>query len=258
MRMLALEEEPRNKVLLRLLYYSGLRVSEIAALSWRDLQPRTEGGQVTVFGKGGKTRAVLLPATIWRELEQFREGSAPEAPRVSRHAAVVATRMSRRSSGLCGKPRSARASTGRCRRTGYDTATRRTRSSAEPPSTWCRQHSDTPALRQQAAICTRGPRTARRSTWWSDCLSLDADARQRGAGDRFDVRRSLLRQRRRRRAEARGLPCLQITDERVGSAQQLPLRTEVQDVDANLRSCHRAVVSHLAHLVRKESVWLCR
>jgi site-specific recombinase XerC len=29
-----------------------MRVSEIAALTWRDLQPRTDDGQVTVFGKG--------------------------------------------------------------------------------------------------------------------------------------------------------------------------------------------------------------
>jgi integrase len=36
--------------LLRLLHIAGLRVSEIAELKWRDLQPRTDGGRVTVFG----------------------------------------------------------------------------------------------------------------------------------------------------------------------------------------------------------------
>jgi integrase/recombinase XerD len=74
-RLLALEPNRRNQVLLRLLYYAGLRVSEIAGLSWRDLQPRTDGGQVTVFGKGSKTRVVLLPNTIWRELLRFRQGA---------------------------------------------------------------------------------------------------------------------------------------------------------------------------------------
>jgi integrase/recombinase XerD len=63
-RMLALEPDRRNQLLLRLLYIAGVRVSEIASLTWRDLQPRTDGGQVTVFGKGSKTRVVLLPATI--------------------------------------------------------------------------------------------------------------------------------------------------------------------------------------------------
>jgi hypothetical protein len=30
-------------------------VSELVALKWRDCQPRGDGGQITVFGKGGKT-----------------------------------------------------------------------------------------------------------------------------------------------------------------------------------------------------------
>lgn len=78
--MLALEPGRRNQVLLRLLYIAGLRVSEIAALSWRDLQPRTDGGQVTVFGKGSKTRVVLLPNAIWRALVRFRHGASMDAP----------------------------------------------------------------------------------------------------------------------------------------------------------------------------------
>ena len=80
MRILALEPNRRNQVLLRLLYIAGLRVSEIADLIWRDLQPRTDGGQVTVFGKGSKTRAVLLPSSIWRELLRFRRGAGLDAP----------------------------------------------------------------------------------------------------------------------------------------------------------------------------------
>lgn len=79
-RMLALESNRRNQVLLRVLYIAGLRVSEIAALKWRDLQARTDGGQVTVFGKGGKTRVVLLPSAIWRELLRFRQGARLDAP----------------------------------------------------------------------------------------------------------------------------------------------------------------------------------
>jgi integrase/recombinase XerD len=53
---------------------------EIAGLTWRDLQPRTDGGQVTVFGKGDKTRVVLLPSAIWRELLRFRQGAGLDAP----------------------------------------------------------------------------------------------------------------------------------------------------------------------------------
>jgi len=78
-RLLALEPDRRNQLLLRLLYIAGVRVSEIAALTWRDLQPRSEGGQVTVFGKGSKTRTVLLPSAIWRELLRFRQHAALDA-----------------------------------------------------------------------------------------------------------------------------------------------------------------------------------
>ena len=46
----------RDQLLLRLLYMSGVRVSELAQLKWCDLMPRAEAGQITVFGKGGKTR----------------------------------------------------------------------------------------------------------------------------------------------------------------------------------------------------------
>jgi integrase/recombinase XerD len=80
LRILALEPDRRNQVLLRLLYIAGLRVSEIADLVWRDLQPRTDGGQVNVFGKGSKTRTVLLPTSIWRELLRFRQHAALDAP----------------------------------------------------------------------------------------------------------------------------------------------------------------------------------
>nr|WP_294567163.1 tyrosine-type recombinase/integrase [uncultured Rhodopila sp.] len=78
-QMLALERHPRNRPILRLLYLGGLRISELCALKGRDLQPRDDSGQVTVFGKGGKTRAVLLKPSIWRELAALR-GSDPDQP----------------------------------------------------------------------------------------------------------------------------------------------------------------------------------
>jgi integrase/recombinase XerD len=67
-RMIALEPDPRNRVLLSLLYTAGLRVSEACRLCWRNLRPRGSAGQITVCGKGGKTRSVLLPAAMWQDL----------------------------------------------------------------------------------------------------------------------------------------------------------------------------------------------
>lgn len=64
-RVLALEPDLRNRVMLRLCYAAGLRVSELVGLKWRDVQPRCGGhDQITVHGKGGKTRAIVLPASV--------------------------------------------------------------------------------------------------------------------------------------------------------------------------------------------------
>lgn len=67
---------PRNHALLLLLYGGGLRVAEAAGLCWRDLAPRVVGGQVTLFGKGARTRTVLLPASMFEPLLALR-GDAP-------------------------------------------------------------------------------------------------------------------------------------------------------------------------------------
>jgi integrase/recombinase XerD len=79
-RLLALEANPRNHALLRLLYAGALRVSELCALTWRDLRPRDDAGQVTVFGKGGRTRAVLLTPGVWAELVALRNGAGEADP----------------------------------------------------------------------------------------------------------------------------------------------------------------------------------
>ena len=74
------ETEPRNRALLRLLYYGGLRVSELCALKWKNLAMRDNKGQVTVYGKGGKTRTVLMPASLWVELMRLRGDAELGAP----------------------------------------------------------------------------------------------------------------------------------------------------------------------------------
>jgi site-specific recombinase XerD len=79
--MIALEPNDRNRALIRTLYIGGLRVSEVSALCWRDLVARGEGeGQVTIFGKGSKTRVVLLPASLWQELLSLRGDDQQDDP----------------------------------------------------------------------------------------------------------------------------------------------------------------------------------
>lgn len=80
MTMIALEPVHRNKLLLRFLYISGARVSELTELSWRDLKPAGDRGQVTLFGKGGKTRIVALPPDLFRQLIAFRCDAPVDAP----------------------------------------------------------------------------------------------------------------------------------------------------------------------------------
>ena len=95
-RILELETDLRNGVLLRLFYASGARVSELAHLIWGALMDRgTDGGrpvgQVTLLGKGQKTRTVLLSSDTWAEILEHYE-SEKAAGFGSRHDAVFRSR----------------------------------------------------------------------------------------------------------------------------------------------------------------------
>jgi integrase/recombinase XerD len=79
-QLLLVAQRPRDHVLLHLLYTGGLRVSEACRLRWRNLSPRGEAGQITVMGKGGRTRAVALPPELWTALNQLRKGAGNESP----------------------------------------------------------------------------------------------------------------------------------------------------------------------------------
>ena len=79
-RMLSLEPGERNRAILTLLYASGVRVSELCGLRWRDVHSNGDSAQVTVFGKGGKTRAIRLPVSVWQQLTRLRgedDGAQP-------------------------------------------------------------------------------------------------------------------------------------------------------------------------------------
>ncbi|HYW48246.1 MAG TPA: tyrosine-type recombinase/integrase [Bryobacteraceae bacterium] len=79
-RLLSAETHPRDHILLNLLYFAGLRVSEACSLRWRNLHARGDTGQVTVFGKNGRTRAIPLPAAVWSDLAALRGAAGAEDP----------------------------------------------------------------------------------------------------------------------------------------------------------------------------------
>lgn len=80
-RMIILEPNLRNKLILKVLYAGGLRASELCHLKWRDIQQCSDGCiQITVFGKGGKTRFVKMTAQLSRDLLNFRGDADLEAP----------------------------------------------------------------------------------------------------------------------------------------------------------------------------------
>ena len=78
--MIALERQPRNSLMLTLLYATGVRVSELCGMKWGDTCARNDGGQVSVFGKGSKTRAIRIPARVWAKLIALRRDAVGDSP----------------------------------------------------------------------------------------------------------------------------------------------------------------------------------
>jgi integrase/recombinase XerD len=55
---------PLHHALLKFLYLTGARISEVLGLRWRDLRQFGEGGEAHILGKGGKRRTVYLSAEL--------------------------------------------------------------------------------------------------------------------------------------------------------------------------------------------------
>jgi site-specific recombinase XerD len=70
----------RDRILLQVAYAGGLRVSEIVGLSWSDIIERDKGVQLSVAGKGGYVRQVLLPELVSRSLLALRGDAGTNDP----------------------------------------------------------------------------------------------------------------------------------------------------------------------------------
>jgi integrase/recombinase XerC len=67
----------RDRAILELFYSSGLRLSELCALRWRDLD--LGDGLVSVLGKGGKQRSVPVGSHARKALDDWRRESQGQA-----------------------------------------------------------------------------------------------------------------------------------------------------------------------------------
>ena len=68
-QIIKIAPSPKSKLIIRLMYTTGLRVSEAVSLRRQDIDFQT--GRAKLKGKGKKTRQILLPQTILAELKSF-------------------------------------------------------------------------------------------------------------------------------------------------------------------------------------------
>lgn len=73
-------QTPREVALVRTLYSSAGRVSEVLALRWRDVTPRDNGGALLYIahGKGDKDRKPGINAATYAALLRLREGASED------------------------------------------------------------------------------------------------------------------------------------------------------------------------------------
>jgi site-specific recombinase XerD len=109
-QLIAAERNPRNQLLLRVIFYSGARVSEAIGLQWRHVKLNKEGGQLTLFGKGSETRVVVVPYGIYQALmaEKERIGGqendyvfpSQKSPQLSRYQVFRIVKKAAKKAGL--------------------------------------------------------------------------------------------------------------------------------------------------------------
>lgn len=79
--MIALTTNVRDRLLIRFLYTTAARVGEVESLKWKDIKPNRDGkGQVTLFGKGDKTRVIVIPEGLYQDLVKFGGSENADSP----------------------------------------------------------------------------------------------------------------------------------------------------------------------------------
>ena len=84
-RLIANAAPGRDRVFIRFLYATGMRVSEAIGLEWKHFRLQGPDCYATFAGKGGKTRTVRVKPAIWDAVQRHCPGEAGPFP-FSRYA----------------------------------------------------------------------------------------------------------------------------------------------------------------------------
>lgn len=61
----------RDKVMVKTLYFLGLRVSELINIKWTDFHQVGDNIELSVIGKGNKLRIIAMPQWLYKEIESL-------------------------------------------------------------------------------------------------------------------------------------------------------------------------------------------
>lgn len=64
--------DPEKRLIIQILYITGIRAAEICQLRWKDVQRTNDAGEMLIYAKGGKTRKIRIPPRLWLELQEFK------------------------------------------------------------------------------------------------------------------------------------------------------------------------------------------
>jgi integrase/recombinase XerD len=70
-RLILIEKNLRNKLMLKILYFTGIRVDELSHLKVNSLQNSENGWIMIVIGKGRKVRSIRLPDHLSAEISDY-------------------------------------------------------------------------------------------------------------------------------------------------------------------------------------------
>ena len=153
-RMLALKVNPRNHCLLRLLYASGCRVSELAGYAGATWPSAKTAARSPSGVRAARPGLSACRRPCGRSCSHFAAKPAPML-RYSARGITAASSRACRSSASSPRPPGVQASRETLARTGCAIATAHTRSTAAPRSIWYRQPSDMRTSRQRERLHAR-------------------------------------------------------------------------------------------------------